>query len=85
MSGSSYSIEDLGDRRVLTMNGVTYAPTRYSTRVIEMLIERKQERAPLYFAFKEQRAPLYLEPLFRSAEAYIRMWERAEERAAALQ
>ncbi len=25
-----------------------------------------------------------LEPLFRSAEAYIRMWERAEERAAAL-
>jgi hypothetical protein len=26
-----------------------------------------------------------LEPLFRSAEAYIRMWERAEERAAALQ
>ena len=26
-----------------------------------------------------------LEPLFRSAEGYIRMWERAEERAAALQ
>lgn len=26
-----------------------------------------------------------LEPLFRSAEAYLRMWERAEERAAALQ
>ncbi|MBC8072232.1 MAG: membrane dipeptidase [Deltaproteobacteria bacterium] len=26
-----------------------------------------------------------LEPLFRSAEAYVRMWERAEERAAALQ
>ncbi len=25
-----------------------------------------------------------LEPLFRSAEAYIRMWERAEERSAAL-
>jgi len=25
-----------------------------------------------------------LEPLFRSAEAYVRMWERAEERAAAL-
>ena len=25
-----------------------------------------------------------LEPLFRSAEAYIRMWEHAEERAAAL-
>src|SRR5678816_2818225 len=65
MSGLSYSIADLGDRRVLTMNGVTYAPTRYSKRVIEMLIERKQERAPRYFPFKEQRAPLYLEPLFR--------------------
>ena len=70
MSGSAYSIEDLGDRRVLTMNGVTYAPTRYSKRVIEMLIERKQERAPLYFPFKDQRAPLYLEPLFRWLRAH---------------
>lgn len=25
-----------------------------------------------------------LEPLFRSAEAYLRMWERAEARSAAL-
>ena len=25
-----------------------------------------------------------LEPLFRSAEAYLRMWERAEERGSAL-
>ncbi len=25
-----------------------------------------------------------LEPLFRSAEGYLRMWERAEERAAAI-
>ena len=25
-----------------------------------------------------------LEPLFRSAEGYLRMWERAEERAAAM-
>ena len=66
----SYSIEDLGDRRVLTMNGTTYPPTRYSKRVIEMLIERKQERAPLYFPFKEQRAPLYLEPLFRWLRAH---------------
>jgi SAM-dependent methyltransferase len=65
MPGLSYNIADLGDRRVLTMNGVTYAPTRYSKRVIEMLIERKQERAPRYFPFREQRAPLYLEPLFR--------------------
>ena len=52
------------------MNGVTYPPTRYSKRVIELLIERKQERAPLYFPFKEQRAPLYLEPLFRWLRAH---------------
>jgi hypothetical protein len=26
----------------------------------------------------------YLEPLFRSAEGYIRMWEKAEARGAAL-
>jgi SAM-dependent methyltransferase len=70
MPGLSYSIEDLGDRRVLTMNGVTYPPTRYSKRVIEMLIERKQERAPLYFPFKDLRAPLYLEPLFRWLRAH---------------
>ena len=65
MGGLQYSIEDLGDRRVLTINGHRYAPTRYSTRVIEMLVDRKQERAPLYFPFKEQRAPLYLDPLFQ--------------------
>ena len=70
MPGLSYSIEDLGDRRVLTMNGVTYPPTRYSKRVIEMLIERKQERTPLYFPFKDVRAPLYLEPLFRWLRAH---------------
>jgi SAM-dependent methyltransferase len=65
MAGLDYSIEDLGDRRVLTMDGRTYHPTRYSKRVIEMLIARKGTRAPLYFPFKEQRAPLYLDPLFR--------------------
>ena len=70
MSGLNYSIADLGGRRVLTMNGVTYPPTQYSKRVIEMLIDRKQERAPLYFPFKEQRAPLYLEPLFRWLRAH---------------
>ena len=65
MAGLHYSIEDLGDRRVLTLDGRTYKPTRYSKRVIEMLIERKGARAPLYFPFREQRAPLYLDPLFR--------------------
>ncbi|MGH7346054.1 MAG: methyltransferase domain-containing protein [Candidatus Rokuibacteriota bacterium] len=65
MAELTYRIEDLGDRRVLTLQGTTYPPTRYSTRVIEMLIERKQERAPLYFPFKDERAPLYLDPLMR--------------------
>ncbi len=65
MAGLHYSIEDLGDRRVLTLDGRTYKPTLYSKRVIEMLIERKGARAPLYFPFREQRAPLYLDPLFR--------------------
>src|SRR3989441_9464086 len=65
MGGLEYSIDDLGDRRVLTINGRPYPPTRYSKRVIEMLVERKQERAPLYFAFKETRGPLYLDPVLR--------------------
>ncbi len=65
MTDLQYRIDDLGDRRVLTMEGRTYVPTRYSKRVIEMLIARKGSRAPLYFPFKEQRAPLYLDPLFR--------------------
>lgn len=65
MAELNYRIEDLGDRRVLTMGGRTHPPTRYSKRVIELLIERKGDRAPLYFPYKEQRAPLYLDPLFR--------------------
>jgi SAM-dependent methyltransferase len=64
MADLTYSIDDLGDRRVLTMEGRSH-PTRYSKRVIEMLIARKGNRAPLYFPFKELRAPLYLDPLFR--------------------
>jgi hypothetical protein len=55
MADPHYSIDDLGDRRVLTMEGRTYQPTRYSKRVIEMLIARKGNRAPLYFPFKELR------------------------------
>jgi SAM-dependent methyltransferase len=65
MNALEYRIEDLGARRVLTINGRSYPPTRYSKRVIEMLVERKQERAPLYFAFKETRAPHFLDPLLR--------------------
>ena len=60
-----YRIEDRGDHRVLTVNGGAHS-TRYSERVIRMLIERKgPQRAPLYFPFKETRGRRFLEPLFR--------------------
>ncbi len=60
----NYRLTDLGDHRVLTVNGRAYS-TRYSERVVRLLIERKGPvRAPLYFPFKETRGPLFLEPLF---------------------
>jgi SAM-dependent methyltransferase len=63
-----FRIVDLGDRRVLEAGGRQY-PTRYSTRIIEMLIARKgARRAPLYFDFKETRGRRFLAPLF----AYLR-------------
>jgi SAM-dependent methyltransferase len=63
-----FRIVDLGDRRVLETGGERYA-TRYSARVIRMLIERKgARRAPLYFDFKETRGRHFLGPLF----AYLR-------------
>jgi len=63
-----FRIVDLGDRRVLETGGRQY-PTRYSARVIRMLIERKgARRAPLYFDFKETRGRRFLGPLF----AYLR-------------
>jgi len=64
MSEPSFHLADLGDRRVLTVDGREY-PTRYSARVVQLLIERKgARRAPLYFPFKEERARFYLDPLF---------------------
>jgi SAM-dependent methyltransferase len=64
----AFRIVDLGDRRVLEADGREYA-TRYSARVIRMLIERKgARRAPLYFDFKETRGRHFLGPLF----AYLR-------------
>jgi SAM-dependent methyltransferase len=63
-----FRIVDLGDRRVLETGGRQY-PTRYSARVIEMLIARKGvHRAPLYFDFKDTRGGHFLGPLF----AYLR-------------
>ena len=63
--GAPYRIVDLGERRVLAVDGREY-PTYYSERVIRMLIERKGvHRAPLYFPFKETRGRHFLGPLFR--------------------
>ena len=68
MAEPPYRLEDLGDRRVLTVGGRDY-PTAYSARVIRMLVERKgAARAPQYFAYKETRGRLFLDPLF----AYLR-------------
>ncbi len=67
-----FRILDLGDRRVLETDGRQY-PTRYSARVVRMLVERKgPHRAPLYFDFKETRGRHFLGPLF----AYLRSQRR---------
>src|SRR2546428_4587592 len=64
MSEPPYRLTDLGDRRVLTVDGREYA-TAYSARVIRMLIERKGiERTPPYLTYKETRGPHFLGPLF---------------------
>jgi SAM-dependent methyltransferase len=66
--GEAFRIVDLGDRRVLEIGGRQY-PTRYSARVVRLLVERKgAHRAPLYFDFKETRGGRFLGPLF----AYLR-------------
>jgi 2-polyprenyl-3-methyl-5-hydroxy-6-metoxy-1,4-benzoquinol methylase len=65
MTEPEYALVDLGDRRVLTVDGREHA-TRYSERVVQMLIERKgARRAALYFPFKEARGRHFLGPLFR--------------------
>ena len=65
MSEPPFHLADLGDRRVLTVDGRRYE-THYSARVVRLLVERKgARRAPLYFPFKESRARLFLDPLFR--------------------
>ena len=65
MSEPAYELVDLGDRRVLTVDGRAYE-TRYSERIVRLLVERKgARRAPLYFPFKEERARHFLDPLLR--------------------
>jgi SAM-dependent methyltransferase len=67
--GEPYRVVDLGDRRILAVDGREYA-TRYSERVIRMLIERKgARRAALYFDFKETRGRHFLGVLFRYLRA----------------
>jgi SAM-dependent methyltransferase len=69
MSESSYRLVDVGDRRLLTVDGREYS-TRYSERVIRMLIERKgARRAPPYLRYKETRGEHFLGPLFRYLHA----------------
>jgi SAM-dependent methyltransferase len=69
VSAPDYHIADLGDRRVLTVDGRDHA-TPYSERVLRMLIKRKgPRRAALYLPFKEERATLFLGPLFRHLRA----------------
>jgi SAM-dependent methyltransferase len=68
MSEPPYRLEDLGERRVLTVGGRDY-PTTYSARLIEMLVKRKgAARASQYFAYKETRGHHFLDPLL----AYLR-------------
>jgi SAM-dependent methyltransferase len=63
MDEPPFHLVDLGDRRVLTVDGRRYE-TRYSERVVRLLVERKgARRAPLYFPFKEARARHFLDPL----------------------
>jgi SAM-dependent methyltransferase len=65
----AYRVTDLGDRRLLSVDGREYV-TRYSERVLRMLIERKgPARTPAYLAYKETRGPHFLGPLFRYLRA----------------
>jgi len=65
MGEPSYRLVDAGDRRLLTVDGQEYS-SRYSERVIRMLIERKgARRAPAYLHFKATRGAHFLGPLFR--------------------
>lgn len=73
VSDVAYRLDDLGDRRVLVVGDRRYE-TRYSARVVRMLVERKgARRAPPYLDYKRTRGEHFLAPLFR--------WLRAERRA----
>ena len=61
----AFELRDLGDRRVLRVDGHDYV-TGYSERVVRMLIDRKgARRTPPYFEYKRTRGDHFLRPLFR--------------------
>ena len=69
MNEPAYRLVDLGDRRVLTLDGRDFE-TCYSERVVRMLIERKGvRRTPPYFGYKDTRGRDFLGPLFRYLRA----------------
>ena len=69
MSEASYRLVDVGNERVLTVDGREFH-THYSERVIRMLIARKgPRRAVLYLPFKKERGEHFLAPLFRYLDA----------------
>jgi 2-polyprenyl-3-methyl-5-hydroxy-6-metoxy-1,4-benzoquinol methylase len=60
----TFELRDLGDRRVLRVDGREYV-TGYSARVVQMLIDRKgARRTPPYFDYKRTRGDHFLRPLF---------------------
>jgi SAM-dependent methyltransferase len=64
MDRARYTLTNLGDVRVLTVDGREHR-TYYSERVIRLLIERKGlHRTPPYFTYKETRGRYFLGPLF---------------------
>ena len=69
VADAPWALDDLGHERVLTVDGHQYR-TRYSARVVRLLVERKgPRRASLYFPFKETRGRFFLERLFAYLEA----------------
>lgn len=69
MGEPGYTLTDLGDVRVLTVDGRDHR-TYYSERVVRLLIERKGlHRTPQYFTYKESRGRHFLGRLFAHLEA----------------
>src|SRR5262249_18913644 len=61
-----YRLEDLGDRRVLTVDGREY-PTTYSARLVQMLVERKgAARVPPHLPYQACGGRRFLDPLVAS-------------------